>query len=43
MALTILAEAGDLRRFGYLRRFLKFCGLDLATFNQAPSAVGPSC
>ena len=31
IALTILAEAGDLRRFGHERRFLKFCGLDLAT------------
>jgi transposase len=30
-ALAILAEAGDLRRFGHHRRFLKFCGLDLAT------------
>ena len=30
-ALTILAEAGDLRRFGHYRQFLKFCGLDLAT------------
>lgn len=30
-ALTILAEAGDLRRFNHHREFLKFCGLDLAT------------
>ena len=30
-ALTILAEAGDLRRFRHYRQFLKFCGLDLAT------------
>lgn len=30
-ALTILAEAGDLRRFFHHRQFLKFCGLDLAT------------
>lgn len=30
-ALTILAEAGDLRRFSHHRQFLKFCGLDLAT------------
>jgi transposase len=29
--LTILAEAGDLRRFPHHRQFLKFCGLDLAT------------
>lgn len=30
-ALTILAEAGDLRRFSHHRQFLKFCGLDLST------------
>ena len=30
-ALTILAMAGDLRRFGHHRQFLKFCRLDLAT------------
>lgn len=30
-ALTILAEAGDLRRFNHYRQFLKFCGFDLAT------------
>ncbi|MEM7271413.1 MAG: IS110 family transposase, partial [Pseudomonadota bacterium] len=30
-ALTVLAEAGDLRRFGHHRQFLKFCGLDRAT------------
>ncbi len=29
-ALTILAEAGDLRRFGHHRQFLKYCGFDLA-------------
>ena len=29
--MTILAEAGDLRRFRHHRQFLKFCGLDLAT------------
>jgi transposase len=31
IALTILAEAGDLNRFGHERQFLKFCGLDLST------------
>jgi len=31
LALTILAEAGDLRRFGHHRQFLKYCGLDLCT------------
>jgi len=30
LALTVLAEAGDLRRFGHHRQFLKFCGFDLA-------------
>jgi transposase len=30
IALTILAEAGDLRRFGHHRQFLKYCGFDLA-------------
>jgi len=33
-ALTILAEAGDLRRFGHHRQFLKFCGMDLATMQS---------
>lgn len=33
-ALTVLAEAGDLRRFGHHRQFLKFCGLDLATYQS---------
>jgi len=33
-ALTILAEAGDLHRFGHHRQFLKFCGLDLATYQS---------
>jgi transposase len=31
IALTVLAEAGDLRRFHHHRQFLKFCGIDLAT------------
>ena len=30
-ALSIIAEAGDARRFGHHRQFLKFCGLDLST------------
>ena len=33
-ALTILAEAGDLRRFDHYRQFLKFCGNDLATIQS---------
>ena len=31
IALTILAESGDLRRFNHYRQFLKFCGFDLST------------
>jgi transposase len=30
IALVILAEAGNLQRFGHHRQFLKYCGLDLA-------------
>jgi transposase len=30
-ALSIIAEAGDIRRFSHHRQFLKFCGLDLST------------
>ena len=33
-ALSILAEAGDLRRFNHHRQFLKFCGMDLATIQS---------
>ena len=33
-ALTILAEAGDLRRFDHYRQFLKFCGFNLATHQR---------
>jgi transposase len=40
LALVILAEAGDLRRFGHHRQFLKFCGLDLAK-NQSGASRGP--
>jgi transposase len=31
IALTILAESGDLRRFRHHRQYLKFCGFNLAT------------
>lgn len=31
LALTILAESGNLRRFNHYRQFLKYCGLDLCT------------
>lgn len=33
-ALTVLAEAGDLRRFNHHRQFLKFCGMDLSTIKS---------
>jgi len=33
-ALTILAEAGDLRRSKHHGQFLKFCGMDLATIQS---------
>ena len=39
IALTILAEAGDLRRFRHHRQFLKYCGLDLAK-HQSGTARG---
>lgn len=31
LALTILAESGDLRRFNHYRQYLKYCGFDLCT------------
>lgn len=31
LALIMLAEAGDLRRFSHVRQFLKYCGFDLCT------------
>jgi transposase len=37
IALTILAEAGNLRRFRHHRQFLKFCGFDLATYQSGSS------
>jgi transposase len=36
-ALTILAEAGDLRRFRHHRQFLSFCGLNLSTRQSGKS------
>jgi transposase len=39
-ALTVLAEAGDLRRFAHHRQFLKFCGFDLAK-NQSGTMRSP--
>lgn len=41
IALIILAEGGDLRRFRHHRQFLKFCGLDLATFQSGQSRGQP--
>jgi len=37
IALTILAEAGDLRRFRHHRQFLKYCGLDLSKSQSGQS------
>jgi hypothetical protein len=34
-AMTILAEAGDVRRFAHHRQFLKVCGMDLATVQSS--------
>lgn len=31
IALTVLAETGDLKRFNHYRQFLKFCGFNLST------------
>ena len=39
IALTILAEGGDLRRFSHHRQFLKYCGFDLAK-NQSGTHRG---
>ena len=37
LALVILAEGGDLRRFRHHRQFLKYCGLDLAKCQSGQS------
>jgi transposase len=37
LALMILAEAADLRRFAHHRQFLKFCGFDLAKIQSGNS------
>jgi transposase len=31
LALTVMAESGDLRRFQHYRQYLRYCGLDLCT------------
>lgn len=41
IALTVLAEGGDIRRFGHVRQFLKFCGFDLTT-KQSGTSRGKS-
>ena len=41
LALLILAEAGDLRRFGHVRQFLKYCGFDLCTEQSGESWMSP--
>jgi transposase len=41
LALTILAETGDIRRFGHVRQFLKYAGLDLATAQSGLSRGMP--
>lgn len=40
-AMTILAEAGDLRRIRHHRQFLKFCGMDLATVQSGMFRFAP--
>jgi transposase len=37
LALTILAESGDLRRFPHHRHYLKFCGFDLCAIQSGQS------
>jgi Transposase IS116/IS110/IS902 family len=37
IALMILAEAGDLRRFAHYRQFLTFCGMNLSTHQSGRS------
>lgn len=37
IALTILAEAGNIRRFSHYKKFLKFCGFDLSTQRSGQS------
>ena len=41
VALTVLAEAGDVRRFSHYRKFLNYCGLALST-SQSGSHRGTS-
>jgi transposase len=41
VALTVMAEAGDVRRFSHYRKFLNYCGLSLST-SQSGSYRGAS-
>ena len=41
VALTVLAEAGDLRRFSHYRKFLNYCGLALATSQSGKRSTVP--
>lgn len=41
LALTIMAESGDLRRFKHYRQYLKYCGFDLCT-DQSGRSRGAS-
>jgi hypothetical protein len=41
LALTILAEAGDIRRLGHVRQFLKYVGFDVATAQSGLSRGTP--
>ena len=41
LAMTILAEARDLRRFSGVRQFLKYCGFDLCTAQSGQFRGGP--
>jgi transposase len=41
LALIILAESGDLRRFSHHRKFFKYCGLDLCATQSGQSRSQP--
>ncbi len=41
VALTVLAEGGDLRRFSHHRKFLNYCGLSLSTMQSGTSRGRP--
>lgn len=41
IALSILAESGDLRRFRHHRQYLKFCGFNLSALQSGQRTGGP--